>query len=241
MWRPVLGLSLCALLLGALPCSAANEDDDGCCWSVPIRDPNHAFGQGVCSWKTLKQQNIVMQKRDFSCGAAALATIARYYWGDDVTEETFLGALFKMLTVEELRDRIENGLAISDLRRIAVKTGYLSTIGTLSWEKLTESKVPVVVPIKTGDYDHFVVYRGTDGARVFLADPIRGHLRVPVRKFLSEWQQNAILVLAKPGEELREDAPLNVADWEFSHGELNGQLIRTQHRHVHSSQYRLPR
>lgn len=196
--------------------------------SVPIRDQDHAFGQGVSSWKSLKEQNIVMQKRDYSCGAAVLATIARYYWGDDVGEEFFLDALIDMLTEEELKDRVVNGLAISDLRRVAVKKGYQSTIGTLGWGMLRDSRVPLVVPIRTSGHDHFVVYRGHDGEKVYLADPIRGNLRVPISTFLEEWQKNAILVLAKPGEKVRDYTPLSITVDETSLGEINWHLIRTQ-------------
>jgi len=196
--------------------------------SVPIRDQDHVFGQGVSSWKSLKERNIVMQRRDYSCGAAVLATIARYYWGDDVGEEFFLDALIDMLTEEELKDRVVNGLAISDLRRVAVKKGYQSTIGTLGWGMLRDSRVPLVVPIRTSGHDHFVVYRGHDGEKVYLADPIRGNLRVPISTFLEEWQKNAILVLAKPGEKVRDYTPLSITVDETSLGELNWQLIRTQ-------------
>ena len=82
------------------------------------------------SWKELRRRNCVMQTRDYSCGAAALATVLRYYWGGRVGEEDILQALFKTLTAEERKDRYKNGLAISDLRRVAVDMGYLSTIGT---------------------------------------------------------------------------------------------------------------
>lgn len=196
--------------------------------SVPIRDQDHVFGRGVSSWKSLKERNIVMQRRDYSCGAAVLATIARYYWGDDVGEEFFLNALIDMLTEEELKDRVVNGLAISDLRRVAVKKGYQSTIGTLGWGMLRDSRVPLVVPIRTSGHDHFVVYRGHDGEKVYLADPIRGNLRVPISTFLEEWQKNAILVLAKPGEKVRDYTPLSITVDEISLGEVNWQLIRTQ-------------
>ena len=42
--------------------------------------------------------NIVMQKTDYSCGAAALATICKYYWGDNVDEDLFLRSLDGILT-----------------------------------------------------------------------------------------------------------------------------------------------
>ena len=119
-----------------------------------------------------------MQQRDFSCGAACLATICRYYWGDNVTEEMVLEQLDKMLTAEETEDRIKNGLAMSDLRRAAVKLGYQSVVGKTTFAKLGEMKVPAIVGIQPSGHKHFVVLKGTFGDWVYLADPIRGNIRM---------------------------------------------------------------
>jgi hypothetical protein len=46
----------------------------------PVRDPEHTFQIKVRNYVQIQRQIIVMQRRDFSCGAACLATIAHYYW-----------------------------------------------------------------------------------------------------------------------------------------------------------------
>ena len=196
--------------------------------STPIRDPDHLFEKSVCNWKQIKQVHIVMQKRDYSCGAAALATILRYYWGDNVTEDQILAVIEKMLTPEEMKDRIKKGLAISDLRRASVEMGYLSSIGTLTFQKLSESKVPLIVGISPNGYDHFVVYRGMDCDWVYVADPIRGNIRISYIDFVRQWQKNAILVVAKSDQEPPKTSPLSVHCYEVRLGELNKQVIRTQ-------------
>jgi uncharacterized protein len=195
--------------------------------ATPIRDPDHSFEKTVCTWKQIQQVHIVMQKRDYSCGAAALATILVYYWGDNVTEDQILLTIQKILTPEEMEDRIKKGLAISDLRRAAVEMGYLSTIGTLTFQKLTESKVPLIVGITHKKFDHFVVYRGVDCDWVYLADPIRGNIRMSFIDFVSEWQKNAALVVAKEDREPPKTSPLTVYSYEVRRGELNKQVIRT--------------
>jgi len=194
--------------------------------SVPVRDGDHIFSRKVRNYKQLKRQNIVMQQRDYSCGAAALATVARYYWGDNVDEEFFLTILDHILTVEEAEERVENGLAMTDLRRAAVKAGYKAVVGKVSFEKLTESKVPLVVGITIDEYDHFVVYRGTDGIYVYLADPIRGNLRVRSQEFIKQWQKNAILAIAKPGVKVKEYSRLSITGEELFLGKINDQVIR---------------
>ena len=194
----------------------------------PVRDPQHTFRLRVRDWVELKQQNIVMQRRDYSCGAAALATVAKYYWGDDVDEDLFLRALDTILTDEEIADRIENGLAMADLRRAAVKVGYQAVVGKLTFAKLTEARVPLVVGISPEGHDHFVVYRGTHGGWVYVADPIRGNVRMPIREFTKQWQENAVLAIHKPGHKVRTTSPLHVSEAEKRLGETNDHLIRTQ-------------
>jgi predicted double-glycine peptidase len=195
---------------------------------TPIRDASNQTETIVHSYEWLKQQHIVMQKRDFSCGAAAVATIARYYWDDKVDEDLFLRALDKVLTEREIVDRIKNGLAMSDLRRAAVLVGYQSTVGKLTFDKLSESKVPLVVGIKPGGHKHFVVYRGTDFMWVYVADPIRGNLRIPVREFVDQWQEHAVLVLAKPGQKVKDYSALSLTEADLRRGETTDQYIRAE-------------
>jgi hypothetical protein len=44
----------------------------------------------IKSWKDLRDADIVMQKLDFSCGAASLATILKGFYDYDVTEQDIL-------------------------------------------------------------------------------------------------------------------------------------------------------
>lgn len=193
----------------------------------PIRDDRHIASRYVWSWQALKQRNVVMQKRDYSCGAAALATILRYHFGDPVTEDQVLRVLDELLTVEEIIDRIENGLAMSDLRKAAVKMGYQSVVAKMSLQKLFEAKTPLVVGITEDGFKHFVVYRGTDYQYVYLADPIRGNIRIPIHEFAKQWQKNLALAVAKPDEPVRTSSPLTLKLRDTDLGWTNEQLIRT--------------
>jgi predicted double-glycine peptidase len=193
---------------------------------APIWDPMRTFQERICSYYELQRMRVVMQKRDYSCGAAALATIVRYYWGDDVDEETFLEIMIQILSREELEERVENGLALTDLRNIANKAGYQASMGKLKFSELAESKVPVVVGIVTNEHEHFVVFRGTDGYWVYVADPLRGNVRLPICVFQQQWQENAILVVAKPGVKVKDVNPLAPRCYEIQRGWLNDQYVR---------------
>ncbi len=193
---------------------------------APVRDETRLLRRYTKSWMEIRNQNVVLQQRDYSCGAAALATLIKYHWGDEITETQLLQDVLRMLTVEEMKDRIENGLSLTDLRKLAVRAGYQASIGKLTFEKLRDAKVPLVVGIVVNEFDHFVVYRGTDGYYVYLADPARGNVRTPIPQFLEQWQKNAVLVVVKPNVDPVQDSPLKVQPLEIFQGETNRLFLR---------------
>lgn len=189
---------------------------------APIRDPARIFRSRPWSYKELKERQVVMQKLDYSCGAATLATIAKYYWGDNVGEEKFIHLIRKLgLTEAEIKDRIEKGLTLTDLRDLANLAGYEASMGKVEFSELAQAKVPVIVGITVNKHDHFVVFRGTDNAWAYLADPIRGNIRTPIPLFLEQWQKNAILVFAKPDTEVKTINPMGIRVDEIERTVLN--------------------
>jgi len=230
-----------ALLAGIVGCAVLASHAYGVVPKrAPVRNQAHQFQAFSRNYIEIRNQNIVMQRRDYSCGAACLATICRYYWGDNVTEDMVLVALDDILTPEEIKDRIEKGLAMSDLRRAAVKLGYSAIVGKISFYKLQDAKVPVIVGISPQGHDHFVVYRGFDGQWVYVADPIRGNIRIPAKQFIDEWQENAVLAIHKPGEKVKEISPLSLRWEDVVRGETSLQWIRSQDRQDASHDTQLP-
>jgi len=222
--RSILTACLAAVVLSSTWGTAARGADGE---RAPVRTPDLNVRKWTWSYKEIKERQIVMQQFDYSCGAAALATIARYYWGDDIGEAHFLDLLPKLnLNEKELKDRIENGLTLTDLRNLANKGGYQATMARVTFRELSQGKVPVVVGIVVKKHEHFAVFRGTDDRRVYLADPIRGQLRVPIEEFLEQWQKNAILIVAKPNTEVKKVNPMGIRMDEFYRGVLNEQLVR---------------
>ena len=176
----------------------------------PIRDPRYVFQARVWSWKAIQECNIVMQKRDYSCGAAALATVLRYYWGDNVGETAIVKVIMRNLSAGEFADRVKNGLSMTDLRKAAVAGGYVASMGRISLDAIAQLRAPVIVRLKQDEYEHFVVLRGMLEDRVFLADPIRGNIRMYVCEFSRQWPDRAVLVVVKPGVPLPACSPLLV-------------------------------
>ena len=192
-----------------------------------IRSGNRDFQKRVLSWNELKFQNIVQQNRDYSCGAAAVATVLRYYWGEDVVESDVLAVLALSLRPDALKDRTENGLSMADLKVVASRMGYAAEVGTLDTvAKLSDSKIPVVVSLKLDGQDHFVVYRGIRGNCVFVADPLRGNYRMGTHTFAQAWNQNAVFVVTPKGKTSSSVSRLDIRPEEMSSLPMNRQLVR---------------
>lgn len=132
----------------------------------------------VKSWKTLRDQNIVKQDQDFSCGAASLATLLNHFYGQNTTEEAILKAMAK-----------EDGMAsFEDMARVMPKFGFRAQGFAASWEQLKRLKIPVVIYVKHRKDDHFSVLRGIDQNTVWLADPSLGNRTYSREQFLEMWQ-----------------------------------------------------
>ncbi|MFM8574273.1 MAG: C39 family peptidase [Pirellula sp.] len=202
----------------------SNEPDERSL--VPIWDQTRQFSVFVRNAKEIRTAGTILQQRDFSCGAAALATVLNKFWGDKADETSLLIAIATTLTRAELEERIKNGLTLTDLKRVCDRFGYTTILGKLTIDKLAESKVPLIVGITVNDYDHFVVVRGADKQFVYLADPATGRMRVPIEEFAEQWQKNAVLVVVKPKTLPPKNSPLALTEEEKTVGESNRYFIR---------------
>jgi uncharacterized protein len=178
------------------------------------------------TFKELRDQYVVKQQLDYSCGAAALATLLRYYFGDETSEQEVLNLLEAELTQEERLQKAQRGFSLLDLKRVALKKGYRAAGFKLTLTQLTRLTAPVIVFVQPEGYKHFAVLRGIDRGRVYLADPARGNLRMGINRFLGEWK-DVVFVLGKPGEEKIRAYPLALQHPDYVQPELvrfNGQL-----------------
>jgi len=143
----------------------------------------------VKSLLEMRRQNVVIQKWDLSCGAAALATLLKYQHGEPVTEKEVALALMKR--EEYIRNpqlvQSREGFSLLDLKRNVDARGYLGNgYGKLKLKDAI-AKAPLIVPIQTNGYNHFVVFRGSYGGRVLLADPAWGNRTMAVEEFMEKW------------------------------------------------------
>jgi hypothetical protein len=141
---------------------------------VEIRIGNTVIERKVKSFKEKKFDYVVRQTKDFSCGAAALATVMTHYFGQDTSEQEVLNAIF-LNSDEETKSRIrEKGISLLELKNYAETKGLVGRGYRMKPEQLETLDRPAIIMIKYGDYSHFVVIKGVSKGKVYLADPARG-------------------------------------------------------------------
>lgn len=179
VWTAQLAIALCAAGAAALP-AAGWAADIGVGGGIRVERP-------LRSMRDLRDTNVIKQRFDYSCGAAALATLLRYGLSDGVTEQQVLNQLFSLLSDEERPGVLRQGFSLLHLQRVAQTRGYQSEGFRLQPQDLARLGAPVIVFIQPRGYKHFAVLRGIKDDRVYLADPSLGNIRVPLYRFLESW------------------------------------------------------
>jgi hypothetical protein len=159
----------------------------------------------VKSFKELREQGVVLQKLDYSCGAAALATVFTHHFKDRVEEPDIIGFIFVHgQTPEEGLKKYfrRQGFSLLDLKKFAEFRGYkVAGFKEMELEDLVEllwlQRLPVLVPVNPFGYNHFVVLTGIGNNRVFYADPPMGHMSMTLARFSDVWVGGIGLVVSK--------------------------------------------
>ena len=174
------------------------------------------FEQEVKSLHEIQRRNIVMQERDYSCGAAALATLFNYYLQDPVQENEIIRTLLKINEEKGTLEKViaRKGFSLLDLKQFADNRKFKALGYRLNFDDLVKLGVPAIVPIIPNGYKHFVVFRGAENGRVFLADPSIGNVTETIEQFKNDWFgfTNVALVILPPGENNLKEHPLSISE-----------------------------
>lgn len=183
--KPVLVIGLAALCLTAARAQVA-IDPSG------MRATKH-----IRSLKEIRDANVVHQRWDMSCGAAALSTLLTYDFKDDTPETAIV--VWLLHRTDPVRVRSRGGFSLLDLKRFAQARGYRADgFSGMSLEELAALKGPAITPIRVKGYDHFVVVRGVAGDRVLLADPGFGNVVMNTGRFSHIWKQGIVFIIHPP-------------------------------------------
>jgi predicted double-glycine peptidase len=158
-------------------------------------DPTFLKPQPTATWKNHRDDGVVKQSRDYSCGSASLATILTYHYQDTVSEAAVMRFLAR-----------QDAASFTDLQRAAEHFGYMAIGLAANLDHLRRLKVPAILFLKIERREHFVVFRGINRSQIFLADPSTGNKSLSIQKFMRYWatyphsQQYGRLLLVLPAD-----------------------------------------
>ena len=151
----------------------------------------------VRTLKQLRDEQVVRQKWDMTCGAAAVSTLLTYDFKDKTPETAVVAWLLRR--ADPVKVQARGGFSLLDLKHFVQARGYRAEgFSEMTLEELADLKIPAIVPIHSKGVDHFVIVRGVFGDRVALADPAFGNMSMKARKFLGVWKQGIAFIIHPP-------------------------------------------
>ncbi len=128
-------------------------------------------------------QGIIQQQNDYSCGTATIATLIQGLYGKEVSEEEVVDVILKDKNETEKQEIKEKGYSLLNLQNGSTKLGYKAIWRKVAPKYLPMIKQPVVLLIGLkSEFPHFVVLKGIKDGEAYLADPIRGNIRISYKK-----------------------------------------------------------
>lgn len=185
---------LLAALLGVAGCLFSPAADAAAMGNIL---PGAMVHKSVQSMREMNYSHLVEQQYDYSCGAAAVATILRYGFGmENITEKQVLKGLFKVADPQVVKKR---GFSLLDIKHYVQRIGLAGRGYKVSVKGLRRIRVPTIVLLNLDGYYHFVVLREVEGRRVFIADPALGNRTMRLDAFLDAWQNQVVFAVIGPG------------------------------------------
>jgi predicted double-glycine peptidase len=176
-------------------------------FSAPARAQSKRVSTGeegskhIRSLKEIRDEGVVRQRWDMSCGAAALSTLLTYDFKDKTSETAIV--VWILHRVDAVRVRTRGGFSLLDLKHFAEARGYHAEgFSGMSIEDLAEQKTSVIVPIRVKGFDHFVVVKGIAAGHVIVADPGFGNLTMRVDQFQQLWKSGIVFVVHPPDDKM---------------------------------------
>lgn len=162
---------------------------------VPTTAGGTIYNVHVKSLVDLRFENVVHQAYDLSCGAAALATLLKYFYGENLSEADVITGATSLADKAKIE---KEGFSMLELKRYSEKLGYVSAGFRIEdVDELTNLKVPVVALVNSRGYAHFVVLKGVVDGKVLIADPAFGNRSRSLDQFAHEWGHVVLAVLSE--------------------------------------------
>ncbi len=160
------------------------------------------YKRDIISLKEQKFVGMVPQRTDFSCGAAALATILKYAYNKQITEDEVIAGLMQVSDPEVVRVK---GFSLLDIKLYIQSIGMRGRGYSVKPEALNNIHIPTIVLLNYKGYKHFVVLKKATAEKVYIADPALGNRIMPRDEFDAGWNG---IVFAVVGQGYERDTSL---------------------------------
>jgi uncharacterized protein len=138
----------------------------------------------MLSMREQKFVDMVPQHTDFSCGAAALATILKYAYNRDITEDEVIDGLMKVSDQKLVRQK---GFSLLDIKKYTQSINMRGHGYNVKLDTLEKVHIPTIVLLDYRGYKHFVVLKKATADKAYIADPALGNRIMPRSEFDADW------------------------------------------------------
>ena len=183
--------------------------------------PVHDFNIPLQSVAERKFTTIVRQRFDFSCGSAALATLLRYHYGQNVGESDVFSGMWAKGDRAAIR---KVGFSLLDMKRYLEAKNLRADGFKVSLDQIADTGIPGIALITVKDYRHFVVVKGVSKYEVLVGDPSTGLHALPRDEFERVW--NGVYFVLNSEQEFGRKRFNAGAQWAaFSRAPIGGRFL----------------
>ena len=155
--------------------------------------PNGALAfKSVVSLRQRRFFNLVEQRTDFSCGAAAMASLLNAAYGLSLAEDDVIQGMLAESDPDLVRTQ---GFSMLDMKRYAATLGLRARGYRLDAARLDSIKVPTIVLLDIRGYKHFVLLLRSSSGWVYIGDSVLGHRKMRLDEFERGWNGIVLAVI----------------------------------------------
>jgi len=140
--------------------------------------------KNVVSMREDRYSHVTQQMTDFSCGAAAVATILKYAYDWPVTESEVIEGMLEVSDPKLVRER---GFSLLDIKNYLEMIAMRGRGYRVGYNDLRKVRVPTIVLLDIHGYRHFVVLKEVTSKKVYIADPALGNRIMTRAEFEKGW------------------------------------------------------
>jgi predicted double-glycine peptidase len=177
--------SILGILLSVSASEAANIQFSGVV-------PGTMINKNIISMREQHFIDMVPQQTDFSCGAAAVATILNYAYNYDFTEADVIAGMLKVSDQQLVQSQ---GFSLLDIKHYVETLGLRGRGYSVNPEIIDRIKIPTIALLDIRGYKHFVVLKKATQDKVYIADPALGNRVMDRQDFVDGWNKVTFAVI----------------------------------------------